>query len=117
MNKRSVLAFLTALTVIAIGAGLEPLPAAPADTLAFEEIMNAETSTVRAQATLLPTVVVVGEAPHDHTLAATGERSVMFDEAVDRAGRALAGGVDAGVRRMRLDVPFYTFGRATRSAE
>lgn len=116
MNSRTALAVLTALTVIVIGAGLEPLPAQPIDNADYEAIVQTDPSSVRAEATLLPTVIVRGHVAPAAGVALDGG-SVMLDAAVERAGEVIAGGVDAGVRRMRLDIPFYTFGRSTRSSE
>jgi hypothetical protein len=114
MNNRTLLALVFAIAIVAIGAGIEPLPAAPVDTAAYEQLLRTDPAVTRAQATLLPAVTVVGRVPG----AANGgaDDSVMAG-AVDRAELALRRGVKAGFRRVRLDVPFYTFGRASGTSE
>lgn len=114
MKRFHTLSLLSAAAVFLMGLGISAVPADAADPVAYEQIISATHST-RAGATLLPVVEVRGEVPAD---ASTDPRNLMAEPAAgSQAGSVIAGRVSASVKRMRLTVPFYVFGRAGRAAE
>lgn len=121
--KTSIALFsLFALTVIAVGAGLEPANTTPTPARALAAVpaiaAPAAPTTAASKRYLpmkvMPTVTVVASsADLDRADESSGfERSVMLDAVVDSAGDALVQPLRASLPRARLGNPFYDFGRS-----
>ncbi len=121
--KTSIALFsLFALTVIAVGAGLEPANTTPTPARALAAVpaiaAPAAPTTPASKRYLpmkvMPTVTVVASsADLDRADESSGfERSVMLDAVVDSAGDALVQPLRASLPRARLGNPFYDFGRS-----
>jgi hypothetical protein len=123
--KSSIALFsLFALTVIAVGAGLEPANTTPTPARALAAVpaiaAPAAPTTPASKRYLpmkvMPTITVVASSADldlDRAEQSAGfERSVMLDAAVDSAGDALVQPLRASLPRARLGNPFYDFGRS-----
>lgn len=106
INLQSLL--FCALAVFAIGSGIQRVPAAAAPVTRVEAVRS-PTGLDRPQLKVLPRVVVTAQVGPD-AAADLFDDSLMLDAAVGQAGKALAGGVRSGVRRVSLGLPYYAFG-------
>lgn len=116
MAIRYSITLLCALTVFAVGSGIDRVKAADErSTVPVSEVYAAAAFTAAEQSLpILPTVYVTApSAPTAHP----GGPSVMLDQAVGHAGAALAQGARRSVRRIGLAMPYYAFGASARGTE
>jgi len=111
MYSKLLTPVICALTIFAIGAGIEPVVAneGNADPVAYAQVLAGD-----ANLRVLPTVTVVAEATSEEE-AAANEGSVVLSN-VQRAGDQIAKRVTTSVRRVSLAVPYYAFGGVARRA-
>jgi hypothetical protein len=113
MSRTAFITLLCAFLVFALGAGVDLVNPSRATALGAPIAYD---STARDDVLpILPRVIVTARAPSAKDAAGPlTVSSVMFGEAVQRAGQTVAGSVGAGVRKVSLAIPYYAFGEIAR---